>query len=58
MVLRALTITDDPSQITAQLRSKLVGRVLGRVLGPVHPLGGIEPGFDALGEFGLFESPA
>jgi hypothetical protein len=46
MVLRALTLAHDPTQVPTQLRGKLVGDVLG----PTHPLSGVEPGLDVRGE--------
>jgi hypothetical protein len=49
MVFGALAVADNPGQIPAQLRAELFGRVRGAV----HPLGGIEPGLDALGELHL-----
>jgi hypothetical protein len=50
MVFGALAVTDDPAQIAAQLWGEFVGRVLGSA----HPLGGVEPRLDALGELHLF----
>src|SRR2546421_153482 len=49
MVFGALAVADDPGQIPAQLRAELFGRVLGAA----YPLGGTEPGLDALGELHL-----
>src|SRR5437588_9657922 len=49
MVLRALSVADDPPQIPAQLYGELVGDISG----PAQPLSGIKPCLDALGEFHL-----
>src|SRR6185437_12252208 len=49
MVFGAFAVADDPGQIPALLRAEL----LSRVLGAVHPLGGIEPSLNALGELHL-----
>src|SRR5947209_8499062 len=49
MVFGAFAVADDPGQIPAQLWAELPGRVRGGA----YPLGGIEPGLDALGELHL-----
>jgi hypothetical protein len=48
MVLGALAVADDPTQVPAQLRGQLLG-----VVGPAYPLGGVETGLDARGELDL-----